>query len=43
MTSVMGENIYIYNEDYFLSKKQDTNNTLDNKYEELKNILKEIR
>lgn len=48
MTSVMGENIYIYNEDYFLSKKPDTNISLDNKSSEddksieFKNILKEI-
>lgn len=42
MTSVTGEKIYIYNEDYFLSKKQDTNNNVDNKCEEFKKILKEI-
>ncbi len=48
MTSVMGEIIYIYNEDYFLSKKPDTNSSLDNKISEydksseFKKILKEI-
>jgi len=47
MTSVMGENIYIYNKDYFLSKKQYTNNNLDkssedDKSSEFKKILKEI-